>query len=91
MSDAVYANDVLTAEQEAVLAKAEAMTKNTVNDYEADNAIMDEVHAMLVEIGVYEEDAAPGVFDGLLNNALKGANDITYKIFGAKGFLDFCA
>ncbi len=82
---------VLTAEQEAVLAKAEAMTKNTVNDYEADNAIMDEVHAMLVEIGVYEEDAAPGIFDGLLNNALKGANDITYKIFGAKGFLDFCA
>lgn len=82
---------VLTAEQEAVLAKADAMTKNTVNDYEADNAIMDEVHAMLVEIGVYEEEAAPGVFDGLLNNALKGANDITYKIFGAKGFLDFCA
>ncbi len=82
---------VLTAEQEAVLAKADAMTKNTVNDYEADNAVMDEVHAMLVEIGVYEEEAAPGVFDGLLNNALKGANDITYKIFGAKGFLDFCA
>ncbi len=81
---------VLTAEQEALLAKADAMTKNTVNDYEADNAIMDEVHAMLVEIGVYEAEGKPGIFDGLLNNALKGANDITYKLFGAKGFLDFC-
>lgn len=81
---------VLTAEQKAVLAKADAMTKNTVNDYEADNAVMDEVHAMLVEIGVYEAEKEPGIFDNLLNNTLKGANDITYKLFGAKGFLDFC-
>ena len=80
---------VLTAEQEAVLAKAEAMTQSTVNDYEADNAVMDEVHAMLVEIGVYEADAEPGVFDAVLNNALKAANDLTYKVFGAKGFLDW--
>ena len=65
------------------------MTKSTVNNYEADNAILDEVHAMLVEIGVYEAEAEPEAMDKLLNSALKGANDITYKIFGAKGFMDF--
>ena len=80
---------VLTAEQQAVLDKAEAMTKNTVNDYEADNAVLEEVHNMLVEIGVYTADEEPGFADKALNTVLKGANDITYKVFGAKGFLDF--
>lgn len=81
---------VLTPEQEALLAKADAMTKSTVNDYEADNAVMDEVDAMLKDIGVYEQDEEPSKFDGFLNGALKNANDITFKLFGAKGFLDFC-
>ncbi len=79
---------VLTADQQAILDKADAMTKRTVNDYEADNAILADVEAMLVEIGVYEAEAEPEAFDKILNGALKGANDITYKIFGAKGFLD---
>ena len=79
---------VLTADQQAILDKAEAMTKRTVNDYEADNAIIAEVEAMLIEIGVYEAPAEPEAFDKILTGALKGANDITYKIFGAKGFLD---
>ncbi len=82
---------VLTAEQEAVLAKAEEMTKNTVNNPEEDNAILAEVHDMLVEIGVYAAEEEPGFFDKALNEGLKAANDITYKIFGAKGFLDFFA
>ena len=82
---------VLTADQQAILDKAEAMTKRTVNDYEADNAIIAEVEAMLIEIGVYEAPAEPEAFDKILTGALKGANDITYKIFGAKGFLDITA
>ncbi len=82
---------VLTAEQQAILDKADAMTKSTVNDYEADNAVMDEVDEMLKEIGVYAADEEPSKLDGLLNGALKNANDITFKLFGAKGFLDFCA
>ncbi|MEE1137260.1 MAG: hypothetical protein U0M02_02145 [Acutalibacteraceae bacterium] len=80
---------VITDEQQAVLDKAEAMTKNTVNDYEADNAILEEVNDMLVEIGVYAAEEEPGFADKALNTVLKGANDITYKVFGAKGFLDF--
>ena len=87
-----YCNEtgyVLTSEQQAVLDKAEAMTKNTVNDYEADNAVMAEVEAMLIEIGVYTADEAPGFFDTALNIGLKGLNDVTYFVFGAKGFFDF--
>ena len=82
---------VLTAEQEEVLARAEAMAANTVNNPEVDNPFVEEVYNMLVEIGVYAEDEEPGFFDVALNKVLKGANDITYKVFGAKGFLDFFA
>ncbi len=80
---------VLTAEQEKVLADAEAMTNNRINNPEVDEPILQKVHDMLVEIGVYAAEEEPGFFDEALNKALKGANDITYKIFGAKGFFDF--
>lgn len=80
---------VLTAEQEAVLAKAEAMASNTVNNPEVDDPVIEDVYEMLVEIGVYTAEEEPDFFDEALNKVLKGANDATYKIFGAKGFLDF--
>ncbi|MBQ4572313.1 MAG: hypothetical protein IJA80_03430 [Clostridia bacterium] len=80
---------VLTAEQEAILAEADAMTKNTVNNVENDEAVMDKVHDMLVEIGVYEPEAEPSTLDNILNFGLKGLNDVVYLIFGAKGFVDF--
>ncbi len=82
---------VLTSEQEAVLAKAEKMAASTLNNPEYDDAVLAEVHDMLVEIGVYEAEEEPSFFDTALNKVLKGANDITYKIFGAKGFLDIFA
>ncbi len=87
-----YCNEtgyVLTSEQENILAKAEAMTGNSINNPEVDEPILREVHDMLVEIGVYAPEEEPGFFDEALNKALKGANDFTYKIFGAKGFFDF--
>lgn len=80
---------VLTAEQEAILAEADAMSKCTVNDVEKDNAVMDKVYDMLVEIGVYEPKAEPSTMDNILNFSLKGLNDVVYLIFGAKGFVDF--
>ncbi len=79
---------VLTAEQQAILDKAEAMTKSTENNVEKDEAVMEEVHDMLVEIGVYAPDSEPSGGEKFLNFALKGANDIIYFIFGAKGFAD---
>lgn len=86
-----YCNEtgyVLTTEQEAVLAKAQAMTERTVNDYDADNAIIAEVEAMLIDIGVYQEDAEPNFLETMLGKVLKAANDAIYRIFGAKGFFD---
>ncbi len=80
---------VLTPEQEAVLKEAEEMTKCTVNDVEKDNAVLDKVYDMLVEIGVYEPEAEPEFIDTALNVVLKGLNDVIYLIFGAKGFADF--
>ena len=80
---------VLTAEQEAILKEADEMTKNTVNDVENDEAVMDKVCDMLVEIGVYEPEAEPSTLDNVLNFGLKGLNDVVYLIFGAKGFVDF--
>ena len=80
---------VLTAEQEAILKEADAMTKCTVNDVEKDNAVMDKVHDMLVEIGVYEPESEPSTMDNILNFSLKGLNDVVYLVFGAKGFVDF--
>ncbi len=80
---------VLTDEQQALLDKAKEMINCTENNFEEDNALIDDVHDMLVEIGVYAPEEEPGKAEVLLNKVLKKANDITYKLFGAKGFLDF--
>lgn len=80
---------VLTAEQEAVLTQADAMTNNTVNNVENDEAVMDKVYEMLVEIGVYEPEAEPSDMEKVLNFSLKGLNEVVYLVFGAKGFVDF--
>ncbi len=80
---------VLTAEQKAILAEADAMTQKTVNNVENDEAVMNKVHDMLVEIGVYEPESEPKFIDKALNTGLKGLNDVVYLVFGAKGFLDF--
>lgn len=84
-------NYVLTADEQALLDEAKAMIKNTANDFEKDNELIEKVHDMLVKIGVYGPDSEPEKSEVILNKVLKGANDIVYKIFGAKGFLDFCA
>ena len=80
---------VPTADVEEVFAKADKMAANTKNDPVRDNAILDEVKAKLVEIGVYEPDAEPGTMDKVLNAGLKGLNDLTYLVFGTKGIFDF--
>lgn len=76
-------------EYDAIFAEADAMAASTVNDPEKDDAILDEVKAKLTGMGVYEPEAEPGFMDKALNTGLKGLNDVTYAIFGAKGFFDF--
>ncbi len=82
-------NYTLTQEQQAVLDAADKMAENPICNPEVDDPYIKAVNDMLVEIGVYSAEEEPGFFDKALNTVLKGANDITYKIFGAKGFLDF--
>ena len=65
------------------------MAAVTVNNPEKDDAVLAEVDAKLVEIGVYDAPTEPGTMDKLLNAGLKGLNDLTYMVFGPKGFFDF--
>ena len=80
----------LTAEQQALYEKAVAMRDSNVNDYEADNALTEAFYQMLVSLGIYapaqEEESLLGDF---FSGALKQGNDLTYRMFGAKGYLDF--
>ncbi len=80
---------VLTPEQQAVIDAAEEMANNPICNPEVDDPYLAAVDSMLKEIGVYGADEEPSFGDKALNAILKGANDLTYKIFGAKGFLDF--
>lgn len=78
----------LNDSQKAVLDKVNAMTSSTVNDFQKDNEVIEEFRLMLIDMGIYSPDKEDSTMDKVLNDTLKGANDITYKIFGAKGFLD---
>ena len=79
----------LTAEQQALYDDVIAMMNSNVNDREADDALTQQFCDMLVELGIYEkpqekEDRLGDFF----TRTLKKQNDITYSLFGAKGFLD---
>ena len=80
----------LTAEQQALYDETLAMVNSTVNDYEADNALQEEFYRMLVELGIYEaNEEKNNAFDDFFTRTMKQTNDLTYSLFGAKGFLDF--
>ena len=83
-------DNTLTPDQQALYDEVQAMLKRTVNDEEADNALIDRFYQMLTELGIYKsETTAASVFTDYLTGALKDANDKVNRIFGAKGFLDF--
>ena len=79
-----------TAEQQALIDRnnqaVNEMAERTVNDRENDDKIMDEYYDMLVTLGVYDKPEEESESFG--TKLLKGMNDTTYKIFGAKGFRD---
>lgn len=82
--------NTLTADQQALYDRTVAMVNSTVNDFDADNALMEEFYQMLVDLGIYE---APQEKDDKLadffTDVMKKGNDLTYSLFGAKGYLDF--
>lgn len=83
------AGGTLTAQQQAIYNDVLAMLDNTVLDYDKDNLLIENFYAMLVELGLKDAPSAPSGFKTFFNDLFKKGNDVTYKIFGAKGFLDF--
>ena len=80
----------LTAEQQALYDETVAMVNSTVNDFDADNALMEEFYQMLVELGLYDAPQEKGDrLADFFTDVMKKGNDTTYQLFGAKGFLDF--
>jgi len=80
----------VTPEQYAVYEKTVAMVNSNVADYEADNALIEEMHDMMVDLGIYQASVkkTSKIEEGL-GKLLKLNNDRIVKMYGSKGFLDF--
>ncbi len=81
-----YAKDYLTDEQYAKYDAVLEMKESIINDFEADNKVIDDFVDLLVELGLREADSAED--DSFINNVFRGMNDGIYKVFGAKGYID---
>gem|GEM_PF-412060 len=79
----------VTEEQAAVYEAAKAMMNNTVNDYDADNALIIEFYNVLVALGIETPSAPATGFNKFLTDALSKNNSFINAVFGSKGFLDF--
>ena len=82
------AGGTLTAEQQAVYDEVLDMLDNTVIDYNADSLLIDRFYSVLVGLGLRSAPSPTSGIERLFNDSLKKGNDVIYKIFGAKGFLD---
>ncbi len=79
---------VLTADEQKLYDEVIAMKNNTVNNREADDALVAEFYDMLVEIGVYEEPTAEDHAKDILNDVLNTANKVLYKVMGKKSYFN---
>jgi hypothetical protein len=80
----------LTPEQAALYENAKAMVKSTVNDYDADNKLTEDFVNMMIDLGLLEAPAKEKKTAAFFNTLLRKQNDLTDKVFGPKGYLDFC-
>lgn len=80
----------VTDSQQAAYDAAVKMVASTVCDREKDDAVIENLRQALVELGLEEAEKPESKFMGFLTSAFSWGNDVTYKVFGAKGFLDFC-
>ena len=79
----------VTGEQAAAYTAVKEMMKRTVNDFEADNKIINDFYNVLVDLGLITPPAPATGFDKFLTDALKSNNSFVNCVFGSKGFLDF--
>ena len=66
------------------------MLASPVCDREQDDAKIVALYRVLVDLGLESAPEEPGKAQKALNVFFAWGNDVTYRIFGAKGFLDFC-
>lgn len=88
-ADPSKAADVQKAQE--ALDACNAMMNRTINDREADDAVIENAYQVLVELKAIEprRSGELSAKEQKQFDALKKANDFIYKIFGAKGFRDF--
>ncbi len=77
----------LTEQQQEIYDKALAVKYNTVNDPDADNAALDALYNMMVELGIYEK-SGDSFLEKAFSFVLKTGSDVVNKIIGPKGFID---
>ena len=65
------------------------MTRRTVNDYEADSALINAFYDELVKAGAIDKPQEPSGFERFLGTALEKNNSLLDRFVGSKGFLDF--
>ncbi|MBR5409901.1 MAG: hypothetical protein IK104_04450 [Clostridia bacterium] len=85
----VAAGGSVTAEQQRTYDEAAAMMASHVCDRESDDAKIAALRQTLVDLGLEEAPAKEKKINTVINGMFSWGNDVTYKIFGAKGFLDF--
>ncbi len=79
----------VTEDQAALYQACVDMLARTVNDYENDMRLIEDFHDMLVAIGAMPKPDEPSGFSRFFNSSMEKGNSLIYRIFGAKGFLDF--
>lgn len=80
-------NYTLTADQQKVYDEAAAMKKSTVNNWEEDNAKIEALRLVLVDLGL-EEDNTPTQADEAFAKAGDILTGLAMAIFGSKGYFD---
>ena len=80
----------VTPDQQRAYEEAAAMLASPVCDRERDDAKIEALYRVLVDLGLESAPEEPGKAQKALNGFFAWGNDVTYRIFGAKGFLDFC-
>ena len=79
----------LTEEQARLYEDVKAMLACTVNDPEADNALMTVFKDMLIDLGLLNPPETPSKYSLFFSSVLKKENDCAERIWGSKGYLDF--
>ena len=85
----IDAGNEVTEDEAAMYQDCVDMMARTVNDYDKDMQIINNFRDMLIVIGALPESEEPSGFNKFLGSSMEKGNSLIYRIFGAKGFLDF--